>query len=210
MDKQVIDSIVETIKRNLSDSMLSLSNRHYIDLIRQPSGFFHSTPGRYNKAINRESTWQREIYRNDKTWYDLELPIGQYKNPASGKISSHRIDLIGFRNGRYVLCELKNTTKAGNPFDAILQLLAYYAILQQNAATLDRCGIHHTNEDIRKFRWQEASINPILMLRGNNAYWSNWNKSTPKNRTARQLVACLSAHGITIELCDENGDRICE
>ncbi len=61
---------------------------------------------------------------------DLELPIGQYK--SSKQFTSLRIDLIGKKEGRFILCELKKTKKAGQPFDAIMQLIAYHVLLQNN------------------------------------------------------------------------------
>lgn len=212
MSGELIDELMSIIRRNLEERNLSQSNKAFMEMIQHPLPFDHSTPGKYCDASptnHGETRWQRQLYEEETIWYDLELPIGQSRNPETGYWKSRRIDLLGFRDGRYVVCELKRTEKPGRPFDALLQLLAYHEMLQQNACVLDAMNIHHTNARNRDFRWQEVAANPILMLRGNEAYWDNWELPTGKNLAAREMIAILGSRGITIELYRENEPLTC-
>lgn len=182
---------------------LNGNNKKFRDIIENPWGFDHSSPGAYNEASdtnNGETKWQRELYENETWWYDLELPIGQ--KYIANQWGSLRVDLIGMKDARPIICELKCTKKAGQPFDAILQLLAYYCMIVHNAVELDLQDIHHTNARNRVFKWQNLTANPILMLRANHEYWENWEKSTKKNMAARQIVQLCKEKGLDILLVD--------
>lgn len=195
--KKGVMEIVERIN-------LNANNRNFIAIINEPLGFDHSSPGAYNEASannNGETKWQRKLYKEEACWCDLELPIGQEKREKQW--GSLRVDLIGMNNARPIICELKYTQKAGQPFDAILQLLAYYCMIVQNAEKLDREHIHHTNV-AQSFKWTQITNNPLLMLRANHAYWENWEKSTKKNMAARQIVQLCKDKGLDILLVDEN------
>ncbi len=193
--KKGVMEIVERIN-------LNANNRNFIAIINEPLGFDHSSPGAYNEASannNGETKWQRKLYKEEACWCDLELPIGQEKREKQW--GSLRVDLIGMNNARPIICELKHTEKAGQPFDAILQLLAYYCMIVQNAEKLDREHIHHTNA-AQSFKWTQITNNPLLMLRANHAYWKNWEKSTKKNMAARQIVQLCKDKGLDILLVD--------
>lgn len=182
---------------------LNGNNKKFRDIIENPWGFDHQSPGAYNEASdtnNGETRWQRKLYHEEACWCDLELPIGQGKREKQW--GSLRVDLIGMNNARPIICELKHTQKAGQPFDAILQLLAYYCMIVQNAEKLDREHIHHTNV-AQSFKWTQITNNPLLMLRANHTYWENWEKSTKKNMAARQIVQLCKDKGLDILLVDE-------
>lgn len=208
----ISEELITIIRSNLEEHALSKHNKMFMEIIQHPWPFDHSTPGAYHNtspANHGETHWQRQLYEEETIWYDLELPIGQSHNHETGRWTSRRIDLIGFRDGRYIVCELKKTSKQGQPFDAILQLFAYHEMLRQNASVLDAKNIHHTNARNREFKWQDVATNPILMLRGNTAYWSNWEDHTPKKHTAREILRFLESRGITIELYCENEPVLC-
>ena len=191
MWKSEIFEIIKSVEK----LKLSKNNKKFIEIIQNPWGFDHSMPGEYHPASDKnegETKWQREIYESEEYWYDLELPIGQNKSAESERWSSLRVDLVGEIGSRPVICEFKDTTHAANPFDAVLQLLAYYCMIKQNAEKLDLLSIHHTNNDIRNrsFKWVDLADNPILILRANGEYWNNWHKGTPKTRPPDRLSSC--------------------
>lgn len=180
---------------------LNGNNKKFRDIIENPWRFYHSSPGAYNEASannNGETKWQRELYKNETWWYDLELPIGQ--KYIAEQLGSLRVDLIGMKDARPIICELKYTSKAGQPFDAILQLLAYYCMIVHNADKLDLKDIHHTNARNRVFKWRNLTANPILMLRANHNYWNNWVKETPKNKAAKEIIKQCKEKGLEIQL----------
>lgn len=180
---------------------LNGNNKKFRDIIENPWGFDHSIPGVYNGVSdtnNGETKWQRELYENETWWYDLELPIGQ--KYIAKQWGSLRVDLIGMKDARPIICELKYTSKAGQPFDAILQLLAYYCMIVHNADKLDLKDIHHTNARNRVFKWRNLTANPILMLRANHNYWNNWVKETPKNKAAKEIIKQCKEKGLEIQL----------
>lgn len=192
-----VDKLMEII----TNIKLNSNNKKFRDIIREPWEFKHSTPGIYNEASdsnNGETKRQRELYENETHWYDLELPIGQKKSVK--QLSSLRVDLIGMKDIRPIICELKCTKKAGQPFDAILQLLAYYRMIAHNAKVLDEKNIHHTNARNKDFKWVDLSNNPILILRANSEYWGNWNKTTPKNEATRLIIKLCKENGLEIQL----------
>ena len=204
--------------KNLNSIIKSIAlndgNEKYLNIIREPSkyAFHHSRPGKYNQAAvqnNGETAWQRELYEKESgIWVDLELPIGQYQ-PNNNRYISLRVDLIGKKDGRFVLSELKKTKNAGQPFDAILQLIAYYVLLQYNYKQLDKQDIHHANCN-KDWTWEEVYNNPILLLRANDEYWGNWNKQTKKNKAAREIVEFCRTNNIDIRLyCNEQEISIC-
>ena len=180
---------------------LNGNNKKFRDIIENPWGFDHSIPGVYHGVSdtnNGETKWQRELYENETWWYDLELPIGQ--KYIAKQWGSLRVDLIGMQDARPIICELKYTSKAGQPFDAILQLLAYYCMIVHNADKLDLKDIHHTNARNRVFKWRNLTANPILMLGANPNYWNNWVKETPKNKAANEISKQCKEKGLEIQL----------
>lgn len=188
-----------------NDITLNDNNRKFSKIIKEPWGFYHSTPGKYGKADDKnkgETSRQRECFDKEKDlWCDLELPIGQQRNKETGYLSTLRVDLIGKMDSRPVICEMKHTLKAGQPFDAILQLLAYYCMIVNNAEELDQCDIHHKNEDVKGFNWGDFKNNkPILILRANEPYWSNWSKTTNKNKAAKKIIEVCKEYGLEIQL----------
>lgn len=200
--KEVLD-IVDGIK-------LNDNNKKFSKIIKEPWGFDHSKPGELGRADQDEYTetnWQRELLFEKETncWYDGELPIGQVVE--CGKVTKEcRVDLVGMIESHPVICELKYTKKAGQPFDALLQLLAYYCMIVNNAEKLDQCDIHHNNEDVKGFNWGDfKNNNPILILRANKPYWSNWSKTTNKNKAAKKIIEVCKKYGLEIQLW--NGER---
>lgn len=184
---------------------LSERNREFKMLIQSPWGFTSSKPKKHNAAKESndgETKWQRDLYNGEERWIDIELPIGQNRN-EKGKLCPKRVDLIGEEDGRYIICELKKTKGAEEPFGAIIQLLAYYRMITCNAETLDDKAIYHTNRK-RDFKWVDVAKNPILMLRANKEYWENWVKSTPKNRAAKEILNICAKHGLEILLIKES------
>lgn len=199
---------IEDVCTIIDQVRLSTSNQEFESIIKKPWGFYRSTPGKYNEASDSnigETNWQRRLYEAEDMWYDLELPIGQYKKNDHARAQTKRTDLIGEIESRFVLCELKYTKSAGNPFDAILQLLAYYQMIVHNAQKLDEQNIHHTNARNKYFKWEAINNNPILMLRANDAYWGNWSKDTQKNRAAKAIIEKCKEHRVEIQLWNEDG-----
>lgn len=187
---------------------LNKNNIQFKEIIENPWGCDHSTPKKLGDADEtkvKETQWQRELYADEPNkWYDGELPIGQVAE--CGKVTRVcRVDLVGMMESRPVICELKYTKIAGQPFDALLQLLAYYCMIVKNAAELDKQCIHHTNVRNQNFKWVDIANNPILMLRANRDYWSNKDKVTPKNIVTRQILTVCKKHGLDIRFLD--GDR---
>lgn len=181
---------------------LSRGNNAFLELILKPYKFIKSKPGKYNFASENnkgETSRQRNLYKEESIWLDLELPIGQVKNDKNYTISK-RVDLIGKKDGRYIVCELKETKNSGQPFDAILQLIAYYVMLQNNCQTLDEYNVHHTNSHDSNWKWTDVAKNPILLLRANKEYWSNWEKTTKKNMAAREIVKFCRSNKIDLYL----------
>lgn len=198
--KEVLD-IVDRIK-------LNGKNKKFRKIIQEPWGFGHSKPGEFGSADQdkvTETNWQREIFDTEPDyWYDFELPIGQVVE--CGKVTKVcRVDLVGMIESHPVICELKYTEKAGQPFDALLQLLAYYCMIKQNANLLDENKIHHTNRN-KEFCWGDiANNNPILMLRANSEYWSNKDKCTRKNEATKKILKVCKEHGLIIRFWNEYG-----
>ena len=199
--KEVIHKVGKSVNQN-SD------NKKFIDIITNPWGFHYSTPGKYKQLTapsnNGETNWQRNLYKKEDYWYDLELPLGQYQNSETKCWSSLRVDLVGIKDSRPIICELKYTKQAGQPYDAILQLLAYYCMIEKNAVTLDQQNIHHANARNMDFKWIDLTNNPILMVRANPKYWENWDKSTPKNQAARRIVEQCKQIGLEIHLYNDD------
>jgi hypothetical protein len=157
---------------------LSKKNKKWLAIIQQPLGFHHFVQRKIAKPSAKNSgkaAWQRKLYDacDDIEWYDINLPIGQIKCD-NGKISSYKIDMLGYEGDTYILCELKSTDYEEAPFDALLQLLAYYAMLAQNAAALDANNVHHTNARNSAFKWEDVCENVKLLLKAPYEYWHYW------------------------------------
>lgn len=201
--RQAVLGIVDRIE-------LNANNEKFRKIIEEPWGFAYSKPGKLGRADQDEYTetnWQRELLFEKETncWYDGELPIGQVVE--CGKVTKEcRVDLVGMIESHPVICELKYTKKAGQPFDALLQLLAYYCMIVNNADELDQRDIHHKNKDVKGFNWGDfKNNNPILILRANKPYWSNWSKTTNKNEAAKKIIEVCKKYGLEIQLW--NGNR---
>lgn len=210
MDMNWKKEVLDIVK----DINLSANNIKFRDIIKEPWEFYHSKPGKFGSADqykDKETKWQRELFKTDTIyWYDGELPIGQVKE--CGKVTKVcRVDLVGMFESHPVICELKFTKKAGQPFDALLQLLAYYCMIKQNAKLLDENKIHHAKlldenkihhanaRRNKEFCWRDiANNNPILMLRANSVYWSNKDKRTPKNEATKKILKVCKEHGLDI------------
>lgn len=207
MDINVLQSVVNSVVMNLT--LGKTTALKHIERINKPFDFYGSKPKKYiEKATkNGETAIQREIYRSENRWYDLELPIGQYKGKK--QTSSIRIDLIGKIENKLTLCELKYTKGEGQPLDALLQLISYYIMLLNNASKLDQYNIHHENAEIhnKTFKWTSFANEPLrLMLLANKSYWRNWHLSSPKNDAVRLLIKKLGEYGLDIELWLVNED----
>ena len=198
----------------LKDNEKLLDERHrgFVDLINTPLGFDHSKPkkvGKPSDSNNGETQWQRELYYSEPLWYDIELPIGQKQSPKSRWIST-RVDMIGELDGRPIICELKKCNKKEDPLDALIQLLAYYSMIKQNAQDLDIWNIHHTNARNREFRWVDIANNPILMLLADEeGYWSYWEKSItePRKKAFNAMMDACKRSGVEIQIWNEDGLR---
>lgn len=205
MDMNWMKEVLDIVK----GITLNDNNRKFCEIIKEPWGFYHSKPGKFGSADqykDKETKWQRKLFKKETNyWYDVELPIGQVVE--CGKVTKVcRVDLVGMIESHPVICELKYTNKAGQPFDALLQLLAYYCMIKQNANRLDENKIHHTNARNKEFCWVDIANNPILMLRANSEYWSNIDKRTPKNDATKQILEVCKAHGLDIRFWkDEDG-----
>lgn len=203
MKEKIKEIIYEDEKIELNNN-----NEKFIKIISEPWGFNHSEPRKYKKdaafSNNGETNWQRKLYIDEDWWYDIELPIGQQQNLETKRWNSLRVDLVGMKDSRPIICELKYTKQAGQPFDAILQLLAYYYMIIKNAKILDQQNIHHTNAKNKNFKWADLTKNPILMLRANPEYWKNWNKSTPKNQAALRIIELCKQNELEILLYNED------
>lgn len=200
-----------------NEKLLELDERHrgFVDLINTPLGFNYSKPkevGKPSASNSGETKWQRELYDREPTrvlWYDIELPIGQKQSPKSRWIST-RVDMIGELDGRPIICELKKCNKKEDPLDALIQLLAYYSMIKQNAKLLDSGNIHHTNARNGKFRWVDIANNPILMLLADEkGYWSYWEKSItePRKKAFNAMMDACKRSGVEIQIWNEDGLR---
>lgn len=200
---------MEKVLKIVDGIELNANNKKFRKIIEEPWGFDHSNPKKVGNASDSnsgETKWQRELFKTEPDyWYDFELPIGQVVE--CGKVTKVcRVDLVGMIESHPVICELKYTKTAGQPFDAILQLLAYYCMIVNNAKELDQCDIHHKNEDVKGFNWGDfKNNNPILILRANELYWSNWSKTTNKNKAAKKIIEVCKEYGLEIQLW--NGKR---
>lgn len=154
-------------------------------LVSESNELIHpSKPGKFAEEIKdtSEKAYQRAILFNrntklkDKTdneviWYDIELPVVLNKNSRR-----QCIDLIGYENNRFVLCELKFNNKKDSPIAATRELLEYYRLILKNAQYLDKYSIHHSNDMCNK-DWQWTSIlkdDPLLVIAANEKYWKYW------------------------------------
>jgi hypothetical protein len=215
MDMNWKEEVYKILKDN--EKLLELDERHrgFVDLINTPLGFNHSKPKEVGKASasnNGETKWQRELYESEPTsvlWYDIELPIGQKQSPESRWINT-RVDMIGELDGRPIICELKKCNTTEDPLDALIQLLAYYSMIKQNARDLDIRNIHHTNARNGKFRWVDIANNPILMLLADEeGYWSYWEKSIkePRKKAFNAMMDACKRSGVEIQIWNERGLR---
>ena len=189
---------------------LNNKNKEFLSYIDTPLVFEHSTPGEIGEASENnkgETSGQREIFKNQDTviWLDMELPIGKSPNTNS---RYKRIDLIGKYKDidKYILCELKHTKKAGQPFDALLQLIAYYVALQSNWEKLDPNNHHKESENFKPkmFKWKDVAKNVELRVRANKEFWLNWNKPTPKNKATKEIIEFLKNNKLIVRLFSDD------
>lgn len=207
-NKKIFEIVLSAIKNNLVP--LNKENKKFIEYIQNPLGFITSKPKKINPVSSKnhgETRYQREIYENiydskwiiDNTeWLDIELPIGREKRERK---HHKRIDLIGIRKNKFILCELKYKQKPGNPFDALLQILAYYLMIKKNAKQLQEQNIYHiNNKNKAPIDWIKLSKNPVLQIRAPKEYWENWSNVSKKNKTAREIIEGLKKQNLNIEL----------
>jgi hypothetical protein len=193
--------VLETVTAAIEKYRVCLSqeNKKWLERIANPPGFSHSMPGTFSDTAtdpDGETGWQRHLFNTESRWLDLERVVGQRKTEKGW--SPTRLDLIGFENGRYILCEVKKN-KDGQSFDDLLQLLAYRAAMRKNARLLDENNVHHENARA-KFSWLDVSANAVLMLKAPPEYWEKWKRSpqTPKNTAAKEIVENLGRLGLDI------------
>jgi len=155
----VTQAIEKQVKLQSGEKWLNQENKACLQIIKNPDciGFDHShqhgldkkePPGPKNN--HGETSYRSELYKRQERWLDEEITIGFF--PCQGK---KRIDLIGYEDGQFILCELKKDGKgSSHPFDALLQVLAYYLIIRKNAKTL------HDKEFYRRgtSRWQNRGL----------------------------------------------------
>ena len=205
----------EEVSQIVKGSGIELDDRHkdFVSYISAPLEFYHSKPKEYKSEAtkqNLETDYQRYLKDNDKwvLWYDIELPIGQTKSECGRTINKCFVDMIGeLKVGkRPVIGELKYYDKykgsvADHPFEATIQLLAYYCMIMKNADILE--GVRHKPVD--PFEWKKLRNNPILMLRANNDYWDYWreNKKEERDEVLKQIINVCK--DLDIQLWDENG-----
>lgn len=149
-------------------------------------------PGKLSLDISDtgEKAYQRAIFISGKTqlntlgeivWKDLELPV------VFNKSSRRRcIDLVGaMSNGLSVLCELKFATQKSNsnsPVYAIIELLIYYYLIQENYESLDERKVYHKNEIVKPFKWKDLTQHSVFIVAGNEKYWSYWQRRYEKKK----------------------------
>ena len=169
--------IVEDAIANNSVKLNKGGNTTFLKIIKEPKSFFRSNPNVIKSANPNnkgETGYQREIYDSKDEniiWLDMELPIGQDYDGDRGK----RVDLIGWNGEQYVVCELKYVKEHGtpkNPFDAILQVLAYYFMIKNNCKKLDYQNVFHSNAK-GEFSWVDVASNCNLQIRAPKKYWEN-------------------------------------
>lgn len=186
---------------------MSKRNLHWMQIISDPSQFImqQSHPDQFSSIsdnVSSETAMQRQIYNNEKTWLDMELPI--CLTPVLC-----RIDLIGKDESGFILTELK---RKANPdsvacLSALLQVIAYYQIIKQNCAVLDDYKVHHISSRNSNWTWSEAVENVRLQVRANKEFWENMPQNTKYSTAVRNIINRLS-DTLIVELIDEDGDII--
>lgn len=218
--KNKIFEIVESAIKEFDVKPNNNENEPFRNIIKKPLEFTRSTPKeiKISSLKNKgETEYQRKIFNAEDFWFDMELPIGQWLSYGNSKrLCSKRIDLIGFdkNDGKYILCELKYKKEgSGNPFDAVLQVLAYYQMLKQNHSKLQAGNVRHIlskSNDLREpkyFDWNAVAENIKLQIRANKNYWANWQKDenkpmdkrSKKNRAANYIISECEKIGLIIE-----------
>lgn len=154
---------------------------------------YHTRPGKASLGDIRsigETAYQRAVFLSENTaltplnevvtWNDLELPI------VFSKSSRRRcIDLIGrLQDKTPVLCELKYASQKSNsnsPIYAVIELLIYYYLINDNCEELDNKKVFHTNSR-GTFKWSDFNSNSILIVGANKKYWDYWQKRYEKQK----------------------------
>ncbi len=103
-----------------------------------------------------------------------ELGLLDYQVPLTARRSDNRIgkiDILGITaSGRITVAELKVTTdssKGDNPLRALLESLAYCAIVEANASDI-------SGEIESRFFTDTETGRPSLVVMGPDSYWSRW------------------------------------
>lgn len=109
-------------------------------------------------------------------WLDIELPVNGNRTAPRGEC----VDLIGKREGGYILCELKflkGNSKSNSPEYACNELQGYCEKISKNWEELDSLNLHHS--DCGTFSWKDIAgdINSgkiVKVIAGNKDYWHYW------------------------------------
>jgi hypothetical protein len=173
------------------DSAKKFEKNKSIDSLRQivekfDKKQYHTKPGKLAVCISDtgEKAYQRAVFLSEKTqlqslgeivWNDLELPV-VFNSSSRRKC----IDLIGtIDNDASVLCELKFASQKSNsnsPLYAVIELLTYYYLIQENYEELDSGHVFHKNKIVKDFRWKDFNHNSIFIVGANEKYWNYWQK----------------------------------
>jgi len=179
---------------------LSEENKEWLEKIDTLPRFYKADLGDYKPASEKkggEREYQREVVYNTKDerreWLDIEIPTGWVRGHKT-------LDLIGRDKGsednrQFILCELK---KGGShPFDTLLQVLAYYLMIQQNAEKMDDDDVHHTNAKCKDFEWVNVRDNVRLLIQAKGG-WGRHRK--PKMIALDEIIKACEKVGLKIEV----------
>jgi len=189
----IMGEIIPVSKRG--EPWLNENNKDCLEKIDAPPGFYKANLGTFSLASKKggETQYQRELYKNESRWLDMELPPGKGKTNKPMKI-----DLIGRDCDEFILCELKNENE--NPFDALLQVLVYYLMIQQNAEMMDAEKVHHKNARCQCFKWVKVRDNVKLLIKA-----KKWGSHEKVKITALKKIIKNCGDDLKIIVEDENG-----
>ncbi len=202
------EKIYEIINTAIKDCSKKEDYSIFVNLINIPWGFNKSNPNKFGKESPKnsgETKYQRFIFQEESdVWLDMELPVGQNRNDSKSRWCSKRIDLIGKKDGKYILCELK-VEGGDNPLKAILQILAYYLMIKQNCQILDKSNVYHKGSDgtlrnPERFKWSEVAEQPILHIRAPKQYWARWEKSSNQKEKDAFNIILKECRAIGLEI----------
>ena len=200
--KERILKIIEEAKK--------IDKRKKVDNLRQfVEGYtkeIHTTnPGKLsldNINATTETAYQRKIFSSVKTnlntigevlWIDMELPV-VFKKSRRRKC----VDLIGILNDNTsVLCELKlasEKNRSDSPIYAVIELLIYYYLIQENYKELDEQNVFHEDKRVKEFKWEHINHSTVFIIGANDMYWNHWKKRYEKQKNDIELWKNLLPH----------------